>query len=53
VVGSLASAGRLAGSMSEVAEWYDRTADTGETVEITDLLDWTTGEPTESERRES
>ncbi|WP_158881167.1 recombinase family protein [Amycolatopsis anabasis] len=29
-------------AMPEVAEWYDRTADAGETVEITDLLDQTT-----------
>jgi site-specific DNA recombinase len=37
-------------AMPEIAEWYDRTADTGETVEITDLLDWTTVEPTETEQ---
>jgi len=40
-------------AMPEVAKWYDRTADTGETVEITDLLDWTTMGPTESGRGEN
>jgi hypothetical protein len=37
-------------AMPEVVEWYDRTADTGETLEIKDLLDWTTVEPAEPER---
>jgi site-specific DNA recombinase len=40
-------------AMPEVAEWYDRTADTGETIEVADLLDRATGEPTESEREEN
>jgi hypothetical protein len=40
-------------AMPEIAEWYDQTADTGETVEITDLLDRTTVGPTESERGEN
>lgn len=40
-------------AMPEVAEWHDRIADTGETIDITDLLDWTTVEPTESERGEN
>ncbi|HEX6360690.1 recombinase family protein [Actinophytocola sp.] len=34
-------------AMPEIAEWYDRAV-TGETIEITDLLDWTPVEPTES-----
>jgi hypothetical protein len=37
-------------AMPEVAEWYDQTTDTGQTVEITDLLDRTAIEATESER---
>ncbi|MFD9888252.1 hypothetical protein ACFWY9_02835, partial [Amycolatopsis sp. NPDC059027] len=39
-------------AMPEIAEWYDRTADTNETIEITDLLDRTTVEPVQSERGE-
>lgn len=40
-------------AMPEVAEWYDQTADTGDSIDITDLLNWPTAEPTESERREN
>lgn len=40
-------------AMPEIAEWYDQNADTGATVDITDLLDWPTAEPTESEREEN
>ena len=40
-------------AMPEVAEWHDQNADTGETIDITDLLDWPTAEPTESEREEN
>lgn len=40
-------------AMPEVAEWYDRVADTGETVEISDLLDLPAAEPAESERGEN
>lgn len=39
-------------AMPELAEWHNRIADTGETVEITDLLDWTSTRPTESENGE-
>ncbi|RSM64097.1 hypothetical protein DMH04_51900 [Kibdelosporangium aridum] len=37
-------------AMPEIAEWAERIADTGATIEITDLLDWPTGGPTESKR---
>jgi hypothetical protein len=33
--------------MPEVAEWYDRAANTNETIEITELLDLPVTQPTE------
>lgn len=40
-------------AMPELAEWHNRIADSGETVEITDLLDWTSStRSTESENGE-
>lgn len=40
-------------AMPEIAEWYDQNADTGATIDITDLLDLPTAEPTESKRVEN
>lgn len=39
-------------AMPEVAEWHDRAADSGETVEFAYLLDRTTAEPPDSARGE-
>ncbi|MFD0202311.1 MULTISPECIES: recombinase family protein [Saccharothrix] len=40
-------------AMPELTEWHDRISGTGETVEVTDLLDWTTVGPTESKYDEN
>jgi hypothetical protein len=40
-------------AMPEIVEWYDQNVDTGATIDITDLLDLTMAEPTESEREEN
>ncbi|WP_184915753.1 recombinase family protein [Saccharothrix ecbatanensis] len=36
-------------AMPELAEWHDRIGSTGQTVEIADLLDWTTAGPAKPE----